>query len=33
VARGRREGQIDQAVGKIKHTTDEIIDKVKEAVH
>ena len=28
----KREGQVDQAVGKIKQTTDEIIDKVKEAV-
>lgn len=28
----KREGQVDQAVGKIKQKTDEIIDKVKEAV-
>jgi uncharacterized protein YjbJ (UPF0337 family) len=28
----KREGQIDQAVGKIKQTTDAIIDKVKKAV-
>lgn len=28
----KREGQVDQAVGKIKQKTEEIIDKVKEAV-
>ena len=28
----KREGQVDQAVGKIKQKTDKIIDKVKEAV-
>jgi uncharacterized protein YjbJ (UPF0337 family) len=28
----KREGQIDQTVGKIKQKTDEIIDKVKAAV-
>jgi uncharacterized protein YjbJ (UPF0337 family) len=28
----KREGQLDQTVGKVKQATDEIIDKVKEAV-
>ena len=28
----KREGQVDQTVGKIKQKTDEIIDKVMEAV-
>jgi uncharacterized protein YjbJ (UPF0337 family) len=28
----KREGQLDQAVGKIKQTTAEIIDKIKDAV-
>ena len=28
----KREGQVDQTVGKVKQKTDEIIDKVKEAV-
>ena len=31
-AKLKREGQVDQAVGKIKQTTDKIIDKVKAAV-
>jgi uncharacterized protein YjbJ (UPF0337 family) len=28
----KREGQVDQAVGKVKQKTEEIIDAVKEAV-
>jgi len=28
----KREGQVDQAVGKIKQKADRIIDKLKEAV-
>ena len=28
----KREGQVDQTVGRIKQTTDKIIDKIKEAV-
>ena len=28
----KREGQVDQTVGKIKQKTDEVIDKVKEAL-
>ncbi len=28
----KREGQVDQTVGKIKQTADEIIAKVKEAL-
>ena len=28
----KREGRVDQTVGKIKQRTDEIIDKIKEAV-
>jgi uncharacterized protein YjbJ (UPF0337 family) len=28
----KREGQVDQTVGKIKTQTDNIIDKVKDAV-
>ena len=28
----KREGQVDQTVGKVKQKTDEIIDKIKEAV-
>jgi uncharacterized protein YjbJ (UPF0337 family) len=28
----KREGQVDQTVGKIKQKTDKIIDKIKEAV-
>ena len=28
----KREGQVDQTVGKIKQNTDKIIDKIKEAV-
>jgi uncharacterized protein YjbJ (UPF0337 family) len=28
----KREGQVDQTVGKIKQTADAIIDKVKEAL-
>jgi len=28
----KREGQVDQTVGKIKQEADKIIDKVKEAV-
>jgi uncharacterized protein YjbJ (UPF0337 family) len=28
----KREGRVDQTVGKIKQKTDEIIDKVKEAL-
>jgi uncharacterized protein YjbJ (UPF0337 family) len=28
----KREGQLDQAVGKVKQKADKVIDKVKEAV-
>ena len=28
----KREGQVDQTVGRVKQKTDEIIDKIKEAV-
>jgi uncharacterized protein YjbJ (UPF0337 family) len=28
----KREGQVDQAVGKIKQKADKVIDKVKKAV-
>jgi uncharacterized protein YjbJ (UPF0337 family) len=28
----KREGQVDQTVGRVKQKTDEIIDKVKEGV-
>jgi uncharacterized protein YjbJ (UPF0337 family) len=28
----KREGQVDQTVGKIKQNTDKIIDKIKDAV-
>jgi uncharacterized protein YjbJ (UPF0337 family) len=28
----KREGRVDQTVGKIKQKTDEIIDKIKEAL-
>jgi len=28
----KREGQVDQTVGKIKQKTDEVIDKVKQAL-
>ena len=28
----KREGRVDQTVGKIKQKTEELIDKVKEAV-
>jgi uncharacterized protein YjbJ (UPF0337 family) len=28
----KREGQVDQTVGRIKQKTDKIIDKIKEAV-
>jgi uncharacterized protein YjbJ (UPF0337 family) len=28
----KREGQVDQAVGKVKQKADEIIDKVKDAL-
>ena len=28
----KREGQVDQTVGKVKQKTDEIIDRIKEAV-
>jgi uncharacterized protein YjbJ (UPF0337 family) len=28
----KREGQVDQTVGKIKQKTDKIIDKLKDAV-
>ena len=31
-AKLKREGQIDQTVGKVKQTTDKMIDKVREAV-
>jgi uncharacterized protein YjbJ (UPF0337 family) len=28
----KREGQVDQTVGKVKQTADKVIDKVKKAV-
>jgi uncharacterized protein YjbJ (UPF0337 family) len=28
----KREGQVDQTVGKVKQNTDKIIDKIKDAV-
>ena len=28
----KREGQVDQTVGKVKQKADEIIDKIKDAV-
>jgi len=28
----KREGRLDQAVGKIKETTEKVIDKVKKAI-
>jgi uncharacterized protein YjbJ (UPF0337 family) len=31
-AKLKREGQVDQAVGKVKQKTEKVIDKVKEAV-
>ena len=31
-ARLKREGQLDQATGKIKQTAEKVIDKVKDAV-
>lgn len=31
-ARLKREGQLDQTVGKLKQTADKMIDKVKDAV-
>jgi len=31
-AKLKREGQLDQAVGKVKQTTGKMIDKVKDAV-
>ena len=31
-AKLKREGQIDQTVGKVKQMTDKMIDKVKDAV-
>jgi uncharacterized protein YjbJ (UPF0337 family) len=31
-ARLKREGQIDQATGKLKQTAEKVIDKVKDAV-
>ena len=31
-ARLKREGQLDQTVGKVKQTADKMIDKVKDAV-
>ena len=31
-AKLKREGQLDQAVGKVKQATDKMIDKVKDAV-
>jgi len=30
-ARLKREGQLDQAVGKVKQTAEKILDKVKDA--
>lgn len=31
-AKLKREGQLDQTVGKVKQTTDKLADKLKEAV-
>ena len=31
-AKLKREGQLDQAVGKVKQKTDKVIDKIKDAV-
>ncbi|MBP1779954.1 MAG: CsbD-like protein [candidate division NC10 bacterium] len=31
-AKLKREGQLDQTVGKVKQTADKMIDKVKDAV-
>ena len=31
-ARLKREGQLDQTVGRVKQTADKMIDKVKDAV-
>jgi uncharacterized protein YjbJ (UPF0337 family) len=31
-AKLKREGKLDQAAGKVKQTTEKIIDKVKDAV-
>ena len=31
-AKLKREGQLDQTVGKLKQTADKVIDKAKEAV-
>lgn len=31
-AKLKREGQVDQAVGKVKQKTEKVIDKIKEAV-
>jgi uncharacterized protein YjbJ (UPF0337 family) len=31
-AKLKREGQLDQAVGKVKQTTDKMIDKVRKAM-
>ena len=31
-AKLKREGQVDQAVGKVKQTIDKMIDAIKEAV-
>lgn len=31
-AKLKREGRLDQAVGKVKQTTEKVIDKVKDAV-
>lgn len=31
-AKLKREGKVDQAVGKVKQKTEKVIDKVKEAV-
>ena len=31
-AKLKREGQLDQAVGKVKQKTDKVIDKIRDAV-
>lgn len=31
-AKLKREGQLDQTVGKLKQTADKLVDKIKEAV-
>jgi uncharacterized protein YjbJ (UPF0337 family) len=31
-AKLKREGQLDQTVGKVKQTADKLVDKIKEAV-